>query len=150
MSHLPLLLRSPHQLHIPVKTPASSTYDSYFNIIRASIRILLDSSITDELPATYEKLYSACRAVVCEADRGEGLYENLKLSLEQCVGRVSRQLLELSQPGIHWLQPFVEACEWFEGRVVSWGVRRVLVSVIYHLYSISSSPFWFILTKSTL
>ncbi|KAI0344167.1 Cullin-domain-containing protein [Trametopsis cervina] len=101
----------------PIKTPASSTYDSYFNIIRASIRILLDSSITDELPATYEKLYSACRAVVCEADRGEGLYENLKLSLEQCVGRVSRQLLELSQPGIHWLQSFVEACEWFEGRV---------------------------------
>ena len=79
--------------------------------------MLLDAK--SKLPATYAAIYSACRAVVCEAKRGEGLYDNLKLSLEQCAGRIATYLLSLDAPPVEWLVPFVEQCEWFAKQVVS-------------------------------
>ncbi|KAI0700482.1 Cullin-domain-containing protein [Cytidiella melzeri] len=94
----------------PVISRSPNLYESQFNILRGSIRALLDNTHVGGLPASHQQLYTACRAVVCEAQRGEGLYENVKISLEQCVGRTS---------GAQWLQPFVEACEWFEKRVQS-------------------------------
>lgn len=103
--------------NVAVKPHADSFYDAHFNLVRASVRELLDEK--GKLPTTYANLYTTCRAVVCEARRGEGLYENLRLSMEQCVGKVASQLLALQAHGVAWLGPFVEACEWFERRVVS-------------------------------
>lgn len=101
---------------ILVKPVADSVYDAQYNLVKASVRILLNDP--GELPASYDKIFSACRAVVCEANRGEGLYENVKMSLEQCVGRMYNQVYSLEVSSTDRLRPFVENCEWFEGRVV--------------------------------
>ncbi len=96
-------------------------------MLRASIRLLLDIENTEPLPATYQRLFTACRAVVCEAERGQGLYESLKLSLEQGIGKIATRLVSSAQTGEQWLESFVNACEWFEKQVV-----RVKNSITVH------------------
>ena len=88
---------------IAVAAHASNFYDADYNVLRASIRAILDSTNTDELPATKQKLFAACRAVVCQSQRGQGLYESLKLSLEQSVGKAANQLLSSARAG-GWLR----------------------------------------------
>lgn len=53
------------------------------------------------------------------SDKGEGLYENVKLELERCVGSLARELLQDSQDGVQWLISFIESCAWFEKQAVS-------------------------------
>ena len=106
------------EYRISVKAQPESVYDREFVLVRQTIRILLERGTAEKLPATYEKIYAACQAVVCNARKGEGLYDSLKLEMERCLGSLLRGLLDTPQTGIVWLDPFIQACEWFDKQVV--------------------------------
>lgn len=103
---------------VSVKPHADSIYDPHFRIVKGSILALLDASADRELPRTHEAVYAACRAVVCEAEKGEGLYEQLKINVEQYIGKISARLFSNPSPPIEWLSAFINASEQFEKRVV--------------------------------
>ena len=71
------------------------------------------------IPVTYEKIYNACRFVVTVADKGEGLYSDLKLGLERCTGQLCKILCELDAKGLDWIGDFVDICQWFNTQTVS-------------------------------
>ena len=80
--------------------------------------MLLEKGTNDLLPATNQKIYAACQALVCSAQKGEGIHEYLKLHMERSFDGLRRDLLADSRMGIAWLEPFVQTCEWFEKQVV--------------------------------
>ena len=66
-------------------TPASAI-DADYVLVRRSIKVLLTPERMDErpaLPATYDRISRACRAVIAEAGRGKGLYDVVKMELER-------------------------------------------------------------------
>lgn len=86
------------------------------------------------LSDTNESIYTACRYVVSVSHKGEGLYGNLKLALEQCLRDLAKELVEAKAEGpIHWIGIFVKACEWFERKTVSNGDGSDLQSSSVHL-----------------
>jgi len=93
-------------------------YDSLFVLLRGSVRQLLTKG-SNELPATYESIYTACRGVVCVAGKGETLYDALKAEINQSVTRLARELETANKESVEWIGQFVEACTWFENQVVS-------------------------------
>ncbi|KAG1741864.1 Cullin family-domain-containing protein [Suillus paluster] len=70
-----------------------------------------------ELHTTYEGVYTACRGVVCDAGRGECLYEALKLEIDKCVSRLALELEKANKEVVEWIGQFVETCAWFEEQV---------------------------------
>ncbi|KAK2464856.1 hypothetical protein APHAL10511_002932 [Amanita phalloides] len=87
--------------------------DVQLTLLRRCIRIVLTKEYPEVIPTTYETVYNACRSIVAVADKGEGLYDTLKLELEYCTGRLTRILAELEVKGIEWITHFVNICEWF-------------------------------------
>ncbi|KAG6844878.1 hypothetical protein H0H87_002823 [Tephrocybe sp. NHM501043] len=79
-------------------------------------------------PTTYEAIYSACRSVVTVANRGEDLYDKLRLELQQSIGQLSTALatreIEVLDKGdkhelpILWVTEFVRVCDWFEKTIL--------------------------------
>jgi cullin-4 len=51
-------------------------------------------------------------------DKGEGLYDTLKLEFERCTGQLSKILTQLDVKGIEWIRHFVDVCEWFNTQTV--------------------------------
>lgn len=72
------------------------------------------------LQGTFESIYSACRSQVRVPGQGEKLYEMLVMEIDQCNIRLLRELEPSRDTGnlMDWLGRFVQACEWFEGKVV--------------------------------
>ena len=70
------------------------------------------------IPASYEAIYTACRSVVTVSNRGDGLYDTLKIELEQSVGGLASDLTTSAEKGMNWIAEFVKVCRWFELRVV--------------------------------
>ena len=95
--------------------------DDAFALVRRCVRITLTRGTDDVLPASPEGIYSACRSIVSVSNKGEGLYGNLKLELEQCVGRLANDLLAETEDGMQWVSFFVQVTQWFETQVVSVG-----------------------------
>ena len=83
--------------------------------------MLLAKGTADPLPASYERIYSACQAVVCNAQKGEGIYEYLKMQMERSFDVLRKDLLSDQRVGVAWLEPFIQTCEWFEKQVVRKG-----------------------------
>lgn len=92
--------------------------NSDFPLVRQCIRIILTKDPTDFLPTTYERIYAGCRSIVYVSNKGEGLYDALKLELEQCAGRLAGELLRKMAKSMEWITAFVEICTWFEKQVV--------------------------------
>ena len=113
-------------------------YDAEYALLRRAVKILLTPpeetgvSAVGSLPATYDRISRACRGVVAEAGKGEGLYDIVKMELERCVGQVERLLASDEHRSIEWLVPFTQKCEWFEKQVVS-------ACPIYHLAAVMST-----------
>ncbi|KAG6873267.1 hypothetical protein C0995_001041 [Termitomyces sp. Mi166 len=68
-------------------------------LLQRSIRIVLtlleDSGLKnprEDLLSSYEDIYAACRYVVAVVNRGEDLYDRLRLELEQSIGRLANSL----------------------------------------------------------
>ncbi|KAH7884113.1 Cullin-4B [Phlebopus sp. FC_14] len=94
------------------------TYNNLFALLRACIRVLLTRTTLDVLPATYERIYNACGAIVCVADRGEALYDVLRMELDQCSSRLLHKLNSVEGGrAIDWLDGFVHVCTWYERQV---------------------------------
>ncbi|OBZ79494.1 Cullin-4 [Grifola frondosa] len=104
-------------LGLPIKPAVESRGDSDFALVRRCVRVLLTKDGDDKLPATYEQIYRTCKSVVCDHGKGEGLYENVKLELEKCVGALASSLLRDGRGSVSWLIPFIESCAWFEKQV---------------------------------
>ncbi|GJE92100.1 cullin-domain-containing protein [Phanerochaete sordida] len=100
-----------------LKVQSNDVYDRDLALVRRAIRVVLAKGTTETMPATYEKIYAACRAVVQNAQNGEGVYEYLKMEMERCFGSLLRELLETPHIGVAWLQPFIETCSWFDRQV---------------------------------
>lgn len=100
----------------------SNNGDAQFALVRRCIRTILTRNSSETLPATYEGIYTACRSIVTVSNKGEGLYGCLKMELEQCVGRLSKELTETTVEGMEWITHFVRVCQWFEAQVVSLAV----------------------------
>ena len=81
--------------------------------------MLLKRDSDETLPSPYEGIYAACRYVVTVSGKGEGLYDTLRLELEQSVGRLANDLTATAEKGMNWIATFVKTCQWFERRVVS-------------------------------
>lgn len=102
--------------------PSNGGGDKDFALVTRSVRVLLNKQGSDNLPASYEYIYRACRSVVDVYNRGEGLYETLKLELEKCVGILARELLQDKARDVERLLKFNETCAWFEKQTV-WRTR---------------------------
>lgn len=102
-----------------VHSQATHVYDKEFALVKRSIRLLLTNNSHEKLPGTYERIFNACRTVVSVAQKGEGLYENLKIEVERCNNELARVLKGDTRNGVEWLVALVEASEWYEKRVVS-------------------------------
>ncbi|KAG6890869.1 hypothetical protein C0992_012005 [Termitomyces sp. T32_za158] len=108
--------------------------------LRAILTPLADLGSEDSrevLPTSYHGIYTACRFVVSVANRGEDLYDKLRLELEQSIGRLAISLAttEVVAKGMDdeddvpviWLSTFVANCEWFENKI------SLLVSLLTYL-----------------
>ncbi|KAF7969734.1 hypothetical protein HWV62_26086 [Athelia sp. TMB] len=93
--------------------------------VKRAIRVLLTPPAhnPESLPMSYEAVYCACRAVV-SGGGGEELYTALKIEVDQCLGRLMRDLrsgdsnMEIDgEEGIQWLAKFVDICAWFSTQV---------------------------------
>jgi cullin-4 len=90
-----------------------------FGLVRRCIKISLTRADFDMLPATYERIFSSCRALVIDYKRGEDLYGALKLELEHSLTDLAGILIKGSKEEIDWLADFAAHCEWFESQIVS-------------------------------
>ena len=93
----------------------------HFPLLRCCTRFLLTRGSQPELiPATFESIYTACCSQVKVPGQGEMLYEMLVMEIDQCNARLLRELEASRDAGnlVDWLGKFVQACEWFETRVV--------------------------------
>jgi cullin-4 len=100
--------------------------DKEFALLRRAIRIVLNPSENEVLPASNYAIYSACHTVVSVVKKGEGLFNALRVELEKCVGLLVRSCVESEKEKIPWLGFFVTTCKWFETRIVSVFVHRSL------------------------
>ncbi|KAH9920321.1 Cullin-4B [Fomitopsis serialis] len=114
-------------LGIPIKPSTGSPGDKDFALVTRSVRVLLDKQSSDGLPVAYEYIYRACRSAVDVYNRGEGLYENVKLELEKCVGSLAKELLQDRSGDVEWLLSFNETCAWFDKQTA------ILQSVLTYL-----------------
>ena len=88
----------------------------------------------ETLPSTHEGIYAACRYVVTLSGKGEGLYDTLKMELEQSVGRLAHDLGGSTAGAMEWIMELVGTCRWFEAQVVSSKTLQCLVpTMIYHI-----------------
>ncbi|KAJ7693671.1 Cullin-4B [Mycena rosella] len=92
------------------KAPRSST-------LRTCIKHILTRDDESQFTYTFEDIYNECLSVVCVLNTGEGLYQNLKLELEQSVSRLTKKLLSTDKAAETWLNTFVGECKWFETQV---------------------------------
>lgn len=64
---------------------------------------------------------------------GEELYTMLKVEVEQCLGRLIRDLrvghsnMDVDGEAVQWLGKFVEACVWFSTQVVRSPLDLILI-----------------------
>ena len=105
---------------ITIAKPARDTAkDDDYALVRRTINVLLTRGETKPLPGTYERIYRACRAAVDEAGKGEGLYDAVKIALEQCMNELVEELNSVARQSVEWLVPFTDVCAWYEKQVVS-------------------------------
>ncbi|KAI0727582.1 Cullin-4B [Fomitopsis betulina] len=107
--------------------PSIGPGDKDFGLVTRSVRVLLNKHGSEPIPAAYEYIYRACRSVVDVYNRGEGLYETVKLELEKCVGSLAKELLQDKAGEVEWLLKFNETCAWFEKQTA------ILQSVLTYL-----------------
>ena len=70
---------------------------------------------------SYESICAACQALVTLYNKGEGIYGNLKIDLEQSLGHLADHLETFraegpeasDAPGMKRIEEFVKACRWF-------------------------------------
>ena len=122
-----------------VNSKAEGEWAGEFNNVRRSIRTILTKGASENLPLSYEEIYTACCSLVCVSNKGEGLYETFKMEMEQSLSRLVTELLVTEKrTGIEWIAAFVEGCEWFEQQVVSLLVHpRILrdeLTALYHFF----------------
>lgn len=91
------------------------------SLVTHAIKALLTRDEGVALPAPYQRIFDACRSLVCLGGRGESLFERLKIELEKSVSTLAKQLLEqsLENVSVPWIIKLVEICAWFEKEVVS-------------------------------
>lgn len=90
---------------------------------------MLTKGSNESIPITYEAVYSACRSIVCVSNKGEGLYQTLKMEVEQSLARLAQELLEEKRSAVQWLSVFVDGCNWFEKQVVSILHYRLVITL---------------------
>jgi len=90
-----------------------------FAQIRRCVRTLLTKGTNETLPITYEAIYLACRSIVCLSNKGEGLYQTVRMEIEQSLAHLAKELLDEKRTRGQWIDKFVQACDWFEKQVVS-------------------------------
>ncbi|KAG6805519.1 hypothetical protein H0H92_015110, partial [Tricholoma furcatifolium] len=122
----------------------SSSHLKLLNDLTRSIRVILAPPQKSEtkdvrlrLAASYEEIYTACQSVVVVAQRGEELYDRLRLELEQSIGRLAHSLAtqdpeikdkrDKDDLPILWIADFVAGCDWFEREIA------LLISLMTYL-----------------
>lgn len=100
----------------PVGKP--SVDHASFPLIKRCLKVILTRDSDETCPCTNEVMYAACRSIVTVLNKGEGLYDTLKMELERSVARLATDLTASSETGINWIVEFVKVCKWFESRVV--------------------------------
>ena len=122
-----------------VDSESEGIWTGYFNNIRYCIRTILTRGASENLPLSYEEIYTACRFLVCISNKGEGLYETFKMEMEQSLSRLAIELLITEKrTGIKWINAFVDGSKWFEQQVVSLLVHphilRDELTALYHFF----------------
>lgn len=97
---------------------SEETNNSYYPLVRRAVRTVLTRHATEALPGTYERIYSACRSIVCVSNKGEGLYGTLRFELEQCVGHLATELTQKAEDTMEWMNLLVKICQWYDKQVV--------------------------------
>lgn len=100
------------------------------------IRIILNKTSPDILPASYEAIYNACQSVVLISDLGHDLYDTLKLELEKSIGSLANDLLASAENDTSWIISLNEAFKWFENQIVC-----SISFILHRLISFHSRPF---------
>ena len=105
--------------HNPIADEKPVLVDTHLALLHRCIRIVLTKEHPEIITTTYEAIYNACRSIVVVSDKGEGLYDTLKLELERCTVRLCKVLGQLDIKGMEWITYFVKVCEWFNTQTVS-------------------------------
>ncbi|KZP32792.1 hypothetical protein FIBSPDRAFT_882127 [Athelia psychrophila] len=123
----------------PMPTPLQDVSHQHTQIKRAIRTLLTPPAHSPEpIPISYEAVYCACRVVVTGGG-GEELYTMLKVEVEQCLGRLIRDLrvghsnMDVDGEAVQWLGKFVEACVWFSTQV---GILRGWVTYLDRAYAL--------------
>jgi cullin-4 len=80
--------------------------------------VLLTRGASPASPATYERIFKACQAIVMAANEGERLHGALRLELEKCISALAQEIAGSKAQGVAWLEVLNEAADWFQQRVV--------------------------------
>ncbi|PFH45577.1 hypothetical protein AMATHDRAFT_82846 [Amanita thiersii Skay4041] len=92
--------------------------DAHFALIRRCTRIILTHHHPEVIPTTYESIYNACRSLVTISNKGEGLYSQLMIELEQCTAQLRKTLTQFeARDPVEWITQFVGVCEWFGNQI---------------------------------
>ncbi|KAF9555850.1 Cullin-4B [Agrocybe pediades] len=93
--------------------------DQLLALLRRAVHVVLTREPGPQhvMPATYEGVYSACRNLVSVLGQGKELYNIVQLELEQTVGYVERNLIQLVDEPTRWIDAFRAAFEWFERQI---------------------------------
>ncbi|CAK5279938.1 unnamed protein product [Mycena citricolor] len=89
--------------------------------LQQQIRRILDIEKSSGETIAYEGIYWDCHTLVCVQNKGEDLYNELKLELEKSISRLARGLLPkeagTTSSAVSYISEFVASFEWIEKQV---------------------------------
>ena len=102
------------------------TKKDHYGLLRRSIPAILSSHSDARIPYLYEDIYQACQAVVSVQQKGEELYDVVKVEIQKALGTLANQLkekpvesnMDSEDKSIWWITRLVQLSDDFEARVV--------------------------------
>jgi len=114
-----------HEL-ISYAIPGPFTKKDHYGLLKQSIPAILSSHSDARIPYMYEDIYQACQAVVSVQQKGEELYDVVKVEIQKTLGTLANQLkekpvesnMDSEDKSIWWITRLVQLSDDFEARVV--------------------------------
>lgn len=115
-----------------MKPIPQTVQDEDLNLLKRTIRTILTEEHPEPLATSNERIYTACRIVVCVSGRGQGLFDTLRIELEQYVARLARSLSsQKEQDPSKWIMHVVRDSSYFTSRIVRFPISNITY-VLFH------------------
>ena len=71
------------------KSSVAVSVPDEFTLVTHAIRASLTRDAGSALPASYQRIFDASRALICFVQRGEGIFERLRIELEKSISTLA-------------------------------------------------------------